>query len=339
MFWWGSRVIKTAVAVTLAVMLAHILKLDQELSAGILAILGMDVTIRRSWRSATARLFASLISLMVAAGIFLIAGFGPWSLGLFVLVCYPLLVRYGLRDGIVTASVIVFHLYANKTVTLSLLVNETLLLIVGLGIATIINMVYVPNAEEELVKFRNEFERQLSELFQLLSFHLRQYQAEVDRPKSDLNQFVDPINEVLEQGLNRAQQLIENTWWKDELGWQQYFQMRLQQMVHVQEMIDLVVTIPQFVPQATLFADVLEQLADDVQREYYVGETAKHLHELELLFRKMALPETRAEFEARAALFELRRELSAFLLVAERSKKRRSSGKPVRAESKQNSSV
>ncbi len=322
MKWWGSRVIKTAFAVVIAVWLAYLLKLDDPLSAGILAILGMDITVKRSVRTAAARFLASLTSLGLAAAIFALVGYHPWALGLFVLICYPLLVRIGLKDGIVTASVIVFHVYGHGEMNGLIFLNEALLLTIGLGTATLINMIYVPDAADELMQRRLKIEALLSTFFGGIADQLRNPQEAWEIPRVQL----DGLEAAIEDGMTRAQHLRENHWWRDDEVWQTYFKMRDQQMLHLGQIAELADSLAQCVPQATLLAEVCAQLAEDVQREFYSGDSRRRLSELEQLFRKMALPASRAEFEARAALFELRRELHAFLDVAERSKKRRSTG-------------
>jgi uncharacterized membrane protein YgaE (UPF0421/DUF939 family) len=53
------------------------------------------------------------------------------------------------------------------------------------------------------------------------------------------------------------------------------------------------------------------------------------LTELEQSFRGMPLPKTRDEFETRAALFHLSRELRRYLAIASREKKRKSTSAPA----------
>lgn len=70
--------------------------------------------------------------------------------GLFVLILYPILSRLKLKEGIVTSSVIMFHIFNEQRYGFDLIVNEIALLLVGLGTATLINIVYMPKADKQL---------------------------------------------------------------------------------------------------------------------------------------------------------------------------------------------
>lgn len=59
----GIRVIKTAIATIAAIYTAHYFGLEPPLSAGILAILGVEVTRMKGLRSAFDRFIASVLGL------------------------------------------------------------------------------------------------------------------------------------------------------------------------------------------------------------------------------------------------------------------------------------
>lgn len=66
----GFRVIKTAIAALMAVLLADAMQLKGPTSAGLLAILGVDVTRKRSLKTISARFFASVVGLLFASVLF-----------------------------------------------------------------------------------------------------------------------------------------------------------------------------------------------------------------------------------------------------------------------------
>jgi uncharacterized membrane protein YgaE (UPF0421/DUF939 family) len=115
----------------------------------------------------------------------------------------------------------------------------------------------------------------------------------------------------------------ENRIWRHQSYWRTYFEMRRQQLETVQHMLVELAFVYEKLPQGDLVADVFDQLADDVRSDVYEGNSERKLRNLEKIFRGMALPESREEFEIRAALLALCRELERFLSIAKRLKKKK----------------
>lgn len=314
----GYRVIKTAAATLAAIYTAYLLGVDNPLAAGLLAILGVETTIWRGIKVVAARFAASVLGLLLASLLFGLIGFHVWVLALYILLAFPVLGRTGLKDGIVTGAVIVFHLFAGGEVTLQAISTELQLLAIGLGWATVVNMVYMPKEHKLLAALRVRAEDGFSEIFRRLAEHLRQPETVWDG--DELLQ----AESAIEQGIEVAKRSRENRLIPQDEPWQLYFQMRRQQFESVQLMMESVAFVSRHVPQAEMLAVLFDRLRVDVKSEYYEGETERMLTELEMGFRGMKLPETREEFEIRSSLFHLSRELRRFLGIAGAMKKRKS---------------
>ncbi|MFC4304776.1 aromatic acid exporter family protein [Cohnella boryungensis] len=314
----GFRVIKTAAATLAAIYTAYLLGVDNPLAAGLLAILGVETTRWRGIKVVVARFVASILGLLLASLLFGLIGFHIWVLAVYILIAFPILGRTGLKDGIVTGAVIVFHLFARDEVTVHALVTELELLTIGLGWATLFNLAYMPKANKALTSLRVSTERGFSAIFRHLAEHLR-------HPDSIWGgEEMLQTEAAIEEGIALAQRARENRLIPQDEPWQLYFQMRRQQLDSIQLMMECVALVSRHVPQAELIAVLFDRLQQDVKSEYYEGETERMLTELEKGFRNMALPVTREEFEIRSALFHLSRELRRFLGVAGRQKKRKS---------------
>lgn len=103
------------------------------LGAGLLAIYGVDVTRKRSIRTVLARFFASVVGLLLASLLFGLLGFEIWVLAIYILVAFPIIARLNFKEGIVTSSVVVFHIFSAGALSLDSVLNEGLLLAVGFG--------------------------------------------------------------------------------------------------------------------------------------------------------------------------------------------------------------
>ncbi|NBC68052.1 aromatic acid exporter family protein [Paenibacillus sacheonensis] len=319
----GIRVIKTAIAALGALYTAYYLGLNPALSAGLLAILGVEVTRLRGLKSAFTRFMASVIGLFFASVLFMTFGFHLWTISIFILLAFPILSRAGLKDGIATSSVIVFHVYAREEVTLSLIGNEVMLLLTGLGWATLINLIYMPKDQHILVELRHKTEENFAIIFRTLARTLRD------------PSFVWGGEELLfagraiEEGIRRAEISRENRIWQHgndyRRYWSRYFDMRQQQLEAIGTMLGQLAFVYEKLPQGELTAELFDHLSGDVKSEVYEGGVEERIKTLEGRFRAMPLPATRDEFEMRAALLHLLLELKRYLAIAKRLKKQKDS--------------
>ncbi|KIL39498.1 membrane protein [Gordoniibacillus kamchatkensis] len=312
----GIRVIKTAIAVVVSMYLAQWLHLLNPLSAGLLAILGIEVTRKKGIRSALQRIGASVVGLLAASLLFYALGFRIWVVGLFVLAVFPILNKANLREGATTGSVVMFHLYAQHSISPAMLLNELWLLLVGLGSATVINVLYMPKADPHLLACQTKLEQLFSDIFRHFADQLRDASTVWDG--AELLAAGDTMNE----GRALADKLQQNALFWNGGYWPIYFYMRGEQLDSIFRMAQLVAQVYENIPQGDMVARVFDELSRDVKAEYYTGRSEALLRELEETFRRMPLPATRGEFELRSALLQLMLELNGYLTIAKKAKKR-----------------
>lgn len=311
----GIRVLKTAVAVVAAIYISQKLGLQSPFSAGLLAVLGVDVTKKRGLNTSFQRIAASVLGLFAGAALLWIFGFHIWVIGLFVMTLYPVLSRLRLKEGIVTSSVMMLHMFAAGNLAVEMLVNEIALLLVGLGTATVINVVYMPKEDKDLLYYKARVEQLFSQMFTELARHLRD--TEYIWSGGELLETED----LLEQAIQAAERADENSLLSGRAAWPVYFYMRERQMAAIQRMVQLVARVYQTLPHGELLAGVFEGLSEDVKQSRYMGRAENKLMELEKQFKSMPLPSTREEFEIRAALLQLTEEMKVYFSVAKREKR------------------
>lgn len=312
----GIRIIKTAVATIIAIYLALYFDLQNALSAGVFAILGLEATRMKGFQKTSIRFLASVTGLFFASFIFTLCGFNYWAVAIFILIVFPLLARFQLNDGIVTCCVIVFHLFGNGQVTFDFLINEVLLLFIGLGTSIVINMFFMPKDDKKIYELRREIERNYDEIFQNLATTLRNPEHIWSGEQVLL------AEKLIKHGKTVAVRNKENKFWDKEIYWITYFEMRSQQFYTIMKMMDKIALVHGKVEQNELLADVLEQLGKDTQSDVYKGEVKGRLVKLTALFRQMPLPVTRDEFEIRASLLMLMYEIDSYLDIAQKLKRR-----------------
>ncbi|PLT45796.1 hypothetical protein B8V81_4227 [Paenibacillus pasadenensis] len=322
MKWIGWRVAKTAAAVAAAIATAQLLDLEQPLFAGVLAILGVEVTRRSGLRSLFERVSASLLALAASSVLFEAIGYAIWTAAIYVLLVFPVLSRLKLQSGIVPGSVLVFHVYAAGEVTMELLVNEVLLLLVGLGCASLINNAYMPGERSRLAELRTLVEDRFASLFAGMAAVMRKPDMLWDG--AELLQ----ADGLVREGLERSLREQHNRPWAPRFYWNDYFGMRRRQLESIGSMMELLAHAydREAVPQAERIAELLETMEAAIRSDYYESGPREALAALRQSFRSMELPRTREEFEIRSALLQFTVELDRFLDTASRLKKRREEG-------------
>lgn len=313
----GIRVIKTAIAAIIAIYVASYFQLEYALSAGVLAILGVEVTRMKGITVGLARFVASVLGLIFASIIFVLLGFYYWTVAIFILISFPIMSRFQLKDGIVTSCVIVFHLYGAGEVTLALVWNEICLLLVGLGAATLINMVYMPKEDREIQQWRETIELSYYRIFNELAMTLR------DPGHVWSGEELLEVEAALQKGAALSRRSKENRFWDYDAYWSTYFMMRSEQLEAIADMMEMIAYIHGKLEHSELIAELLEQLARDTRSEVYVGDVKVKLQQLREQFRTMELPKTRDEFEIRASLMMLMHEMNRYLDIAQKFKRKK----------------
>ncbi|WHX47189.1 aromatic acid exporter family protein [Paenibacillus woosongensis] len=310
----GFRVIKTAIATLIAIIIADAFNIQGALSAGLLAILGVDVTRKRSLLTVSSRFFASVLGLLLAFGLFFMLGFHIWVLVLYILIAFPLMSRAQFKEGIVTSSVVVFRVFGGEELSLQVMLTQIELLLIGLGSAMAVNLIYMPNEQHKLSDIRHKIDELFAEIFSHIALTLYHPQHVWDG-----RELIEAAA-LIKDGLARAERALENQLVSPDESWSVYFYMRKQQLERIESMLELIAQVFQRMPQTDIAALLFERLSLDVTKEEYTGRTEAMLAEWEQEFKKMELPSTREEFEIRSAVLQICRELAMYLEIAKKDK-------------------
>lgn len=304
----GYRTMKTAAGVAIAISLAQLLQLDYYVSAGILTILCIQPTKKKSIRAAFSRLIASLIGIAYAFVFFEGIAYHPLTIGIMILLFIPTLVTFRFADGFVSSSVILLHIYDSQNLTLDLFFNELMLMAIGFGTALVVNM-YMPSIEKRLDDYRYQIENLYSSIFTEIANYLRQ--GESDWTGRELMESA----ELLKGAKALAYQDVENHVTRLENKYYHYFDMREQQLEIIERILPKITALPVIVGHSHLVADFLEDLSSHV----HSGNTAyRYIGKLQAVkddFAAMPLPDSHEKFLAMAALYQVIEEMDDYLEI------------------------
>ncbi|MDR7075162.1 uncharacterized membrane protein YgaE (UPF0421/DUF939 family) [Neobacillus niacini] len=304
----GYRTIKTALGTAISILIAQQLGLDNFASAGILTILCIKVTKRKSLRASWDRFLACVLAMLFSSIFFEVIGYHPIVIGVMLLFFIPTVVMFRANDGIVTSSVIVLHIYMANKLSVDLFLNELGVIIIGIGVALLINL-YMPSADDKLKHYQLRIEETFKVIFCEMVSYLRT--GESDWSGKEITETA----KLLEEAKSFAYRDVENHFLREENDYFHYFKMREKQFEIIERVLPIVTSLTVTLPQGKMIAEFLEELSENIRpgntAHIYLGK----LKEMKTEFEEMELPKTREEFEVRAALLQLVKEMNEYLII------------------------
>ena len=304
----GLRTIKTVIAIVLAILIATQLHLLYATAAGIIAILSVGNTKKTSLKSGLGRVLSLGLAIILSFICFTTLGFHTWAFGVFLLVFIPLSVRFNLADAIVVNSVLITHFLVEKSFSWQMILNETLLMTIGVGLALLLNL-YMPDNEKQLKEDIKAIEEDFRTIIFAMAAHLNLEKiAPLDDACLDLRS-------KLRAALNQAHIHQKNQWISEEDYYSEYFSMRLAQLRILRDMVNLLIEID----IDGLFVDELRKVLISTAENFAEENDGKLiLWQIEAVYqnyRQKPLPQTREEFENRALLFQFLQSFRSFIEI------------------------
>lgn len=308
----GYRTMKTAIAAPFALWIAELLQLDNYASAGIIAVLCIQPTRKKSLLTAWHRLGAGLVSIGFIFVIFEFIGYHPLSVGILLLTFIPVTIYLKLVPGIVTSLVILFHFYTAGEVTWTLIGNEIAIMTIGIGSALMLN-VYMPSLDSKLQNIQKDVEVNYQQIFKALASYLHKEKESLP------NEEMSETAKLFKQAEILVMRDVENHFYRDEHAYKDYFIMRTRQFDLLERMMPLISPLKEVTEQSHRIADLFEDLADSIYPDNPVQNHLDTVERLKVQFEQDDLPQTRQEFEIRANLFRLIYEIEQYLIIKHKS--------------------
>ncbi len=278
------KIAKVIVSAFVALLVAQALNLSTPSAAAIIAILSVMDTKKVSLAATGQRLAAAVLALVIGMGIFAIFGFDVMSFGLYLLCYIPL--AYLLKVDIGVA--------------------ELLLVTIGAGVAILLNW-YMPSYRQEIEHVREEIEDKMREVLLKMSGFLT-----IGNGKND-----GEVLQLLKEKLSEAREYVrleaENHLTKEVTYDYQYFEMRRDQSKLLEIMA---INLNEFRwdgEEMAILSEMFKQTAQQLAEQNTASQLIDDIEELLEQFRERPLPQTRREFEKRAQLYQLLRDLKRFV--------------------------
>ncbi|MCC3708529.1 aromatic acid exporter family protein [Staphylococcus epidermidis] len=301
----GFRTVKTAVGMTLGVIICKLLSLDNYASSAILVVLCIKHTKMHSVQAILSRLVSCLLILFLGSAIFSLLGQHAFVLGLIVLLFIPLTVVLNVQEGVITSCVILLHVFNAKAINGHLILNEIMLLIVGLGIAFLMNLM-MPSLDKKLNHFKQDIENQITEIFNIFSQACSMH-------NDHLNIKFDSLLLNIKKAKSLAFRDVKNHFVRNENSFYHYFDMREEQVELLKRMTSLLERINTDDPILEKISQLMYEIGSNVNSNDYTALRLHSLYEIRLSLDDLPLPTTHKTLNSRAHIIQILNELEESL--------------------------
>ena len=303
----GFRTVKTAVGMTLGVIICKLLGLDNYASSAILVVLCIKHTKMHSVQAILSRLVSCLLILFLGSAIFSLLGQHAFVLGLIVLLFIPLTVVLNVQEGVITSCVILLHVFNAKAINGHLILNEIMLLILGLGIAFLMNLM-MPSLDKKLNHFKQDIENQITEIFNIFSQACSMH-------NDHLNIKFDSLLLNIKKAKSLAFRDVKNHFVRNENSFYHYFDMREEQVELLKRMTSLLERINTDDPILEKISQLMYEIGSNVNSNDYTALRLHSLYEIRLSLDDLPLPTTHKTLNSRAHIIQILNELEEYLNI------------------------
>jgi len=303
----GFRTVKTAIGVSLSVLIGQLLGLQNFASAGILTLLCIQKSRKKSIQAAVSRFFACLSGMFIATGVFELVGYEAYAFLLLLLLFIPLLVRFKIQEGIASSAVIMMHVYMHRKAELSFFLNEFILIAVGVGVALLANW-YMPSIDRVLNKYQEETERLISAILLEIANYLKNGYTLWDGKEFLL------LDDTLNKARSVATLEAENHRTTDKRNdYALIFENKRRQYLLLERMLPTGARMSARLEQSDRIGDFVIRLSEQLRQPDKLEELRDNLRAIREYHKQLPLPASREEFENRASLFTMANELERFI--------------------------
>lgn len=288
------KLIKTSVGSAISLFIAMALGLNNAASAGIITLLTIHDTSKETINIALKRIAAFFIATLFSYVIFHVAGYNFIAFGIFLFLFMGCCQMLKLKDAVSTNAVLVTHYLIKGSMEIPFILNEALLLFIGAGIGTLLNL-YIPGKIKEIRHTQHILEEDLKTVLLRMSEYI------VKEDKSDYTgSCFQKLLADVDEGEKHAYAYMNNTFFQESKYFMEYMQMRRQQCVVLQDIYKKIVSLSFIPPQALQISEFIRNISISFGESNNARDLLDELAILTSGMKNSSLPVTREEFENRA---------------------------------------
>lgn len=301
---------KIALGTVLGIVIAELLHLQFATSAGTVALLTLLTTKRGTVRLIVQRLISFVLTVVLCFAAFKYFSIPAVALCLVVLIVAFLLVVFKCEAALSVNALIAIHFFTEQDFTISFILNEFLLVLIGIVIAFVLNLFH------RYAAYESELDaaiRKVDKKIQYLMKDIVSYIRHPDSHSASWGQLVQ-LEQSIQQYMKDALEYDDNVFGTYSQYYVDYFEMRSFQceilhLLHYK--IRKIRTMPL---EAKELADFIEYLIPHLHETNDPSAQIMVLRDLLENQKTHALPQSHDEFENRAILYHILSDMEDFLL-------------------------
>lgn len=302
--------LKTGVGSATAILLANKLGLAYSASAGIITLLTIQNTKKETIFIALRRILAFLIAVIVSYIIFSSIGYTSIAFGGFVFVFVAICNMLGLEDGISMNAVLTTHFLIEQRMDMAFLFNEVSILLIGMGIGIMINLI-MPRNITQILEEQKELEGMMRNILKEMADTLKG--KDILQKDKTMGPKFEKLDAHLDKLLKKAYNDANNRLLSDTKYLISYLEMRKLQIAVLKDIMKNINQVYEILPEARVISKYMTKISEDFHEKNDVIELLVELESLNEFFKNEPLPVSREEFEGRAILFRILKDLEYFL--------------------------
>lgn len=297
---------KIAAGSAAAIFISEWIGLDYASSAGIITLLTIQNTRRATIRLSIFRLISFFIAMLIAGVMSLLFGFHAYGYGSFMVLLTIISYYFKWGDTISTNAVFGTHLFmAGEIITADFLWNEFFLLIIGTGIALLLNL-KMPNKEKEIRYVLKYTEQEMRGI-------LKDISEQILSQTGIVQERILQLSKIVAEALDNSKENMENTLKEHSEFYTNYFEMRQRQCTLLLNFCHSAFSLQTVPDQADRISQFISSVSENFGLEVDVNAQIDLMKGLFDFFQTQPLPTSRNEFESRALLFYGLKELEEFI--------------------------
>lgn len=305
---------KIGVGACAAICAAQYLELEFATSSGIITLLTLITTKWETLKLSALRIVTYVITVVLCYVIFHFISIAWIAYGIFLFFTVLLCEGIGWRNTLSVNAVIGTHFLTKQDFSVEFLLNEFLLVLIGITIAILLNLFHINSAQElGMIKSMRLVENKMKQILEELSGYLAK-ESSGDSVWTDLY----ALRKALEEYLQLACEYERNTFHTHTKYYVDYFEMRIMQCGALENLHTSMMRIRDMPIQAKVVSEYIREIAQHVTE---MNDPKKQMQDLEGVLehlRTQPLPTTHEEFENRAELYHTISDLEEFLLYKRR---------------------
>ncbi len=301
--------LKVSIAVAIAIGIANVFQLEHAISAGIVAVLSIQPTKRETINLAIGRLIAFGIALFIATVSYHILGFNQLAFWVYIVpyafICY----LKNWTAAIALNSVLVSHFIVYGSMRWPYILNEIAIFIIGISVGILMN-IHLQKNQSYMEDLMNKTDEQIVRILEKMGQKILHVQLD----GYDEECFIQ-LEHSIREAKNIAEENFNNQFREKDDYDIKYIAMRHRQYNVLYDMYKIVKTIETAPSTAQIISDYFVYMSQVFHRENDGTELLQRFWDMDAYMKKQPLPQDRQEFEDRARLFALMRDIEEFIEI------------------------